>query len=110
MEACCLSCIVDGRGGGKVIVSTMCTLYVHVHDKSLSLLHPVVRVLHPKVLNIYFLFSHNSFAFPFANCPVSCDAIVSLGLQAIGGRCEMLSQYMVVVQINVFTVCCLSGN
>lgn len=86
---------------------------MHVHNKSLSLLHPIVRILHPEVRNICFLFIflfHNSFAFLFMNCPTSCDAIVSLGLQAIGGRWEMLWQYMVVVHIKVFTICCSSGN
>lgn len=32
---------------------------------------------------------------------MSCDAIVFLGLQAIGGRCGVLCQYMVVVQVVV---------
>lgn len=38
-----------GEGGREVIVST--TLYVQVHNKSLSLLHPVVMTLHLEVLN-----------------------------------------------------------
>lgn len=38
-----------GGGGREVIVSPI--LYVQVHKESLSLLHPVVRILHLEVCN-----------------------------------------------------------
>lgn len=60
------------------------------------------------LINLCFLFIvlfHNTCAFAFLNYPVSCDAIVSLGLQALESGCEVLCQYMVVVHINAFIIC-----
>lgn len=62
-----------------------------------------MRILHLKILNTFLCyFFHNFCPSPFLNCsPMPCYLVVSLGLQAVGGRCELLCKYSVVVHRNV---------
>lgn len=96
----------EGRGESH---SVYCLLYMYMCIISHSVFCTLRWGSCTQKFLIFFFFN-NSFVFCLVNCPMSCGAIVSLGLQAIGSRCEVLCQYMVVVHINVFTFCCSSGN